>query len=191
MQSTGKLVLIVGPSGVGKGTLTNILRETQPDFYFPPSVTTRPPRDGEVDGEVYHFISDVEFEELRAKGELLEWAVVHATKKYATLKTPILEAITAGKTVIREIDIQGLISIQAAMSAGDLTSIFISPPDLETIKKRILHRQPDIDPAELAQRLVSAEKEMSQKDMADYEVVSRENEIDQLVAEVLAIIRSN
>jgi len=188
MHSTGKLILIVGPSGVGKGTLTNLLRERCPEFYFPPSVTTRPPRAGELDGEVYHFISDADFEDLKYNGELLEWAIVHATKKYATLKTPILEAIAAGKTVIREIDIQGLISIQAAMPADDLTSIFISPPDLDTIKKRILHRQPDIDPAELTRRLASAEKEMNQKELADYEVVSRENEIETLVADVLAII---
>lgn len=186
--SRGKLVLIVGPSGVGKGTLVDLLRTRHTAFFFPPSVTTRSPRAGEVDGQVYRFISDAEFERLRAADELLEWAVVHATRKYATLKTPILAAIAAGKVVVREVDIQGLISIRDKIPASDLVSIFISPPDLETIRQRILRRQPAIDPAELARRLASAEKELAQKNLANYEVVSREGEVENLAAEVLAII---
>ncbi len=189
-QVSGKLFLIVGPSGVGKGTLVNILRERYSEFYYPPSVTTRPPRDGEVEGEVYRFISDAEFEKLKEAGELLEWAVVHATKKYATLKQPILEAIKSNKTVIREVDIQGLKSIQQVLKPTQFTSIFISPPDLDTIRQRILKRQPKINPVELERRLSSAETELAEKTIADYEVISREGKIEELVTEVLQIINS-
>lgn len=185
----GKLVLILGPSGVGKGTLVDTLRREYTDFVYPISVTTREPRPGEVDGVVYHFISDAEFEAKKAAGELLEWAIVHATKKYGTLKSPIMNAIESGKTVIREIDIQGYISVREKVPAEQLVGIFISPPDLETIKNRIARRQPDMDPAELAHRLDSAEKEMAQRHLAKYEVVNREGEFEKTLAEVLAIIR--
>ena len=186
--STGKLYLIVGPSGVGKGTIVDILRQRYPAWVFPISVTTRPPRAGEVSGHVYDFISDAEFQRMLTQGELLEHAVVHATRKYGTLKAPILAAIHAGRTVVREIDIQGLISVQQVLPRDFFTSIFISPPSIDIIRSRILHRQPDIDPSELQHRLDSAQAEMSQKNKADHEVTSREGDIEGTVADVVALI---
>ena len=186
---SGKLFLIVGPSGVGKGTLVRQLREGNPDFFFPPSATTRAKREDEEEGRQYNFISDKEFTKLEEAGDFLETAIVHGIEKYGTLKKPILEAIEDGKVVIREVDIQGLISVRENMEKEKFEAIFISPPDFETLKKRILKRQPNISEEELARRLQSAEEEMSQKNLADHEVVSSEGEIGEMVEEVEGIIK--
>jgi guanylate kinase len=184
----GKLFLIVGPSGVGKGTLVNALREKHPEFYFPPSATTRKPREGEKDGQQYLFFSEVEFEKLESEGGFIETALIHQTEKYGTLRKPILEAIEASKIVIREVDIQGLVSITASLDRDLFSAIFVAPPDKETLRKRILHRQPDMAEEELARRLESADKEIAQKNLADFEVISEDNEIPAMVAKVEGII---
>lgn len=180
----GKLFLIVGPSGVGKGTLVRELRKRHPDFFFPPSATTRDKRAGEEEGNQYHFLSDAEFSELEQAGGFLETATVHGTERYGLLREPILEAIEAGKVVIREVDIQGLHSVHENLDKEKFEAIFVLPPDFETLKKRILKRQPNMDADELERRLQSAEKELAQKSLADVEMVSREGEIDRMVEEV-------
>jgi guanylate kinase len=184
----GKLFLIVGPSGVGKGTLVDALRAKHPEFYFPPSATTRNPREGEESGKQYLFLSEEEFSQIEATSGFLETALVHQTERYGTLKKPILEAIQKGKIVIREVDIQGLISIRAALEKNLFSAIFISPPDKETLKRRILQRQPEMSEAELQHRLASADKEIAQKNLADFEVISEDNEISAMVAQVEGII---
>jgi len=188
---TGKLFLIVGPSGVGKGTLVNALRKKHPEFYFPPSATTRAPRDGEEEGRQYHFLSDEEFAKLAKEGKFLETATVHETEKYGMLREPVLEAIGAGKVVIREVDIQGLKSVHQNLEKENFAAIFISPPDFETLEKRIRKRQSDISDEELERRLDSAKEEIAQKDIADFEVVSREGKIDEMVEEVEKIITNS
>jgi guanylate kinase len=188
IKMPGKLFLIVGPSGVGKGTLVDLLRKKHRSFYFPPSATTRPPRRGERDGKQYYFFTDARFEKLKKAGGFLETAVVHELCKYGTLKKPILEAIKKGKTVIREVDIQGLISIRKKLKKDLFAAIFISPPSLKILKSRILHRQPDMTSAELAHRMQSVKKELAGKHLADYEVVSEEDKLAKLVREVEGII---
>ena len=185
----GKLFLIVGPSGVGKGVLVKQLKIKHPEFFFPPSATTRKPRAGERDGEQYFFLAKEEFEKLEREAGFLETAIVHEAEKYGTLKESILRAINENKVVIREVDIQGLISIQEKLPREMFTAIFIAPPDLETLQARILRRQPNIDFSELRQRLTSAEKEMEQKDLVDYEIVSEEGQIDKMVEEFEIIIK--
>ena len=184
----GKLFLIVGPSGVGKGTLVNALRAKHPEFYFPPSATTRNPREGEAAGKQYLFFSEAEFEKLEKENGFLETALIHQKEKYGTLRKPILEAIAAGKIVIREVDIQGLISIQKCLEKALFSAIFISQPDKETLRKRILHRQPEMEAEELNRRLESADKEIAQKNLADFEVISEDSEIAAMVAQVEGII---
>ncbi|MFH0834280.1 MAG: guanylate kinase [Patescibacteria group bacterium] len=184
----GKLFLIVGPSGVGKGTLINELRARHPEFYFPISVTTRPIRKNEKAGEQYFFVSDDEFAELKQENKFLETALVHATEKYGTLREPIEEAIHAGQTVIREVDIQGLRSIQNALDQKHLVSIFLAPPSFEILTKRIHKRQPNMSAEELNRRLASAKKELAHKNLADFEVISEEGAIDKMVAAVEKII---
>ncbi|MFH0776441.1 MAG: guanylate kinase [Patescibacteria group bacterium] len=184
----GKLFLIVGPSGVGKGTLINELRARHSEFYFPPSVTTRPPRQNEKAGEQYFFVSDDQFAKLESQNKFLETAVVHAAEKYGTLREPIEAAIAANKVVIREVDIQGLQSIQRALDKKHFVSIFLMPPSFAILTKRIHKRQPGMPAEELERRLESARRELAQKDLADFEVISGENAVDQMVAEVEKII---
>ncbi|MFH1375465.1 MAG: guanylate kinase [Patescibacteria group bacterium] len=185
---SGKLFLIIGPSGVGKGVLIDALRQAHPEFYFPPSATTRQARAGESEGEQYHFMTAAEFENLEQQSGFLETATIHGTEKYGTLKQPILEAIESGKVVIREVDVQGLASIREGLAPEKFESIFIAPPNLEILKKRILRRQPEISAGELARRLKSAEEETAQKDLTDYEVISEEGQIPKMVSEVEGII---
>jgi guanylate kinase len=183
-----KIFFIVGPSGVGKGTLVNQLRERHPEFCFPPSVTTRPPRSGEVTGQQYEFVSEDEFANYEKNGELLEWALVHGLYRYGTLKKLILDPAQAGQVVIREVDIQGLVSIRQNLAAELFCAIFVAPPDLEALHERILRRQPDISAEELTHRLASAEKELAQKELADVVVTSREGEMAELVEKVERVI---
>ncbi len=185
---SGKLFLIVGPSGVGKGALVRELRTRHPEFFFPTSATTRAIRKNEKEGEQYHFISNEEFAKLESRGEFLETAAVHQFERYGILKQPILEAIKNSQIVIREVDIQGLQSILQNLRKELFSSIFISPPDFETLEKRILRRQPEISRKELAQRLKSARREIAQKDLADFEVISQEGAISKMVAEIEKII---
>ncbi|MBU1090201.1 guanylate kinase [Patescibacteria group bacterium] len=180
----GKLFLVVGPSGVGKGTLVNRLRERHPEFYFSPSATTRIPRKGEKEGRQYHFFSEEEFAKMESAGKFLETATVHETEKYGILREPILRAIQNGKVVIREVDIQGLRKIHENFKKEKFAAIFILPPDFVTLEKRILKRQPKISETELARRLKSAAEEIAQKNLADFEVVSGEGKIEKMVAEV-------
>ena len=162
-----RIFFIVGPSGVGKGTLVTRLRERHPEFCFPPSVTTRPPRPGEVDGVQYTFVTDAEFTNYEQNGELLEWALVHGLHRYGTLKKLILDPALAGQVVIREVDIQGLVSIRRNLPLELFCAIFVAPPDLPILRARILRRQPTMSAEELAHRLASAEKELAKKDLAD------------------------
>ncbi len=128
---SGKLVLIIGPSGVGKSVILRTLRERHPEFVFPRSATTRGRRQGESD-ILYHFVSDVEFDVWLKDGKFLEWAKVHQGDRYGTLVSEIIPAIEQGKTVVREVDAQGFESIrshEAFTSSGayPLLTIFILP----------------------------------------------------------------
>jgi guanylate kinase len=185
---SGKLFLIVGPSGVGKGTLTRALAERHADFVFPPSVTTRAPREHEVSGGQYLFVSEAEMDNYIAEGELLEWAVVHGEHRYGTLRQPIERAVAAGQTVLREVDIQGLKSIQQNLAREKFVSFFIVPPDLAALKRRILQRQPEMPESELMHRLASAEIELAQKELADYVLVSDDGKIPELIARAEELI---
>lgn len=183
----GKLFLILGPSGSGKGTVIAYLRKRFPEAIFPVSCTTRPPRSGEHDGEVYHFLPKEEFQKKRDAGEFLEWAVVHHDNMYGTLKKPILDALNAGKLVIREVDIQGVESIRRLLQADHLVSIFITAPSWENLKKRILKRSA-LSAEELAEREKSFNREMEFSKQCNYVVMSEEGKINKFCEEVATII---
>ena len=167
------LFLILGPSGIGKGTQINLLRERHPEFVFPKSVTTRAMRPGESEGNPYHFISDEQFDQYVSNGEFLEWAEVHKAARYGTLEKPIEEALAGGKSVIKELDIQGLMNIKSTIEKDgheaikkNLKSIFMMPPDEATLIKRITQRSV-IKEAELKARLDSAKREIEQAHLCD------------------------
>lgn len=184
----GKLFLILGPSGSGKGTVIEHLHKSFPDAVFPLSCTTRSPRPREKDGQVYHFLSKEEFQKKIDAGEFLEWAVVHHDNFYGTLKRPILDALAAGKVVIREVDMQGVRSIKKLLPPEQVVSIFITAPSWENLKHRILGRS-QIPQEELDQREKSFEKEMAFSRECDFVVMSEEGEIEDYCGKVEKIMK--
>lgn len=184
---TGKLFIISGPSGVGKGTVIRALKQQFPNFVFPISHTTRPMRPGEKDGEVYHFITSERFKEGISKGEFLEWAQVHKSFYYGTLKKPILDALEQGKIVIREVDVQGFHSIRKVIPRENLVTIFLKAENSKKLIERI-EKRGHLPTEEVVQRMVSAELEMKDAELFDYQVWSLENQIPQCVEDVKRII---
>lgn len=189
-MSKGKLFLILGPSGSGKGTVISHLHKEFPDAVFPLSCTTRVPRPGERDGDVYHFLTKEKFQEKIDAGEFLEWAVVHHDNFYGTLKQPILDAIAKGKIVIREVDIQGVESIRKILPKEKVVAIFITAPSWENLKHRILARS-KISESELKQREASFAREMKFSNKCDFVVMSEEGKIKEYCEKVAEIIRGN
>lgn len=189
LMKRGKLFLILGPSGTGKGTAIDFLRREFPEAIFPLSCTTRPPRPSEKDGQVYHFITKKDFKKKIAGGEFLEWAVVHHDNYYGTLKNPIISALNKRQTVIREVDIQGVESIKKLLPEDQVFSIFIAAPSWVSLKSRILKRS-KIPAQELAQRKKSFEKEMKFSRECDYVVMSEEGKIEEFCTEIEKIIKS-
>lgn len=189
-QKKGKLVLIVGPSGSGKGTIIKNLRDKHPDWIFPVSYTTRGIRPGEIPDQVYHFISEEEFKKGISDGRFLEYAIVHEIQYYGTDKDEILDAIKDGKIVVREVDIQGFHSIKKVLSKEELTSIFIEAKDLEELEKRIALRG-KLPPDELERRMESARNEITQAGDCDFRIVNEYGKIEKAVSEVEDIILGN
>ncbi len=187
-QATGKLILVLGPSGSGKGTVFRALKKAHPDYVFPLSCTTRDPRPGEKDGDVYHFVSKEDFLARREAGDFLEWAVVHGENYYGTLKSAIMEPLKAGKVVVREVDVQGLRSIRDLVPKEKLTSIFLTVDGWETLRRRILKRS-QLPEEELERRRQSFMKEMEWAEECDYVIESVEGEIQELIMLAESIIQ--
>ncbi len=183
----GKLFIISGPSGVGKGTVIRALKGLYPGFFYPISHTTRTMRPSEKDGEVYHFTSLEEFKEGIERGEFLEWAHVHQSNYYGTLKEPIMAALREGKVIVREVDVQGFHSIRKVIPAENLVTIFLKAESSEKLLERIAKRG-KLPEDELKRRMESAEKELKDADMFDYQVWSLDGKIPECVADVQKII---
>lgn len=166
-----RLVVLAGPTAVGKGTVSTYIRENYPDVHLSVSATTRKPRPGEVDGVNYYFVSDEEFDRLERSGEMLETATVHNAYRYGTPRPPIDRAIAEGKSVLLEIDIQGARSVKKAMPEAVL--VFLLPPTWEELVRRLIGRGTE-DSAEQARRLATAKVELAAQDEFDFRVVNRE-----------------
>ncbi len=185
---TGKLFIIAGPSGVGKGTVISHLKKLHPEWIYPISATTRDPRPGEKDGETYHFISRKEFEKMIEEKDLLEYAIVHQEEYYGTIKAPIIEALKQGRIIIREVDMQGLESIQKVIPKNNLVSIFLTVPNKKDLIDRIQKRG-KLPEEEIKRRMESAEREFEiGGEISDYQIPSLNNQISKCVHDVEKVI---
>lgn len=174
----GILFVVSAPSGAGKSTLCDALRQT-PDFVYSVSCTTRSPRAGEIEGEDYHFLSESDFLARVAAGEFLEHAEVHG-KYYGTLRDPILSNLEKGVDVLIDIDTQGATAIRAyddAFIRQALADVFIMPPDLEELRRRLTKRGTETL-VQIEVRLQTAAREMEHWRDYRYTIISQSIEED-------------
>ncbi len=179
----GQLVVVSGPSGVGKGTVVQRLLERLPDAEASVSFTTRPPRPGEAEGVDYHFVDDETFDELIAEGELLEWASVHRAR-YGTPRSWVQERLADGVDVLLEIDVQG--ALQVRRKVDDALLIFLAPPSREELARRLRLRGTE-SPDERERRLETAEAELAAAPAFDHVLVN--DEVDACVETITTILR--
>lgn len=168
-ERRGRLVVLVGPSGVGKGTIVSWITEHFPDYTVSISATTRPSRPGEREGVHYFFVSSERFDDMVEHSELLEWARVHGVHRYGTPIAPVEELLDAGKHVILEIDIQG--ARQVSKKIRQSLSIFVHPPSLAELEDRLASRGTE-DDAERRVRLATASREIAASGECDHQIVN-------------------
>jgi len=166
----GKIIIISSPSGAGKTTIVRKLLEQHNDFMFSVSATTRPKRDGEVDGKDYYFLTEHEFRQKIDANEFAEWEEVYAGKFYGTLKSEIERIWGAGKIGIFDIDVKGALSLKGVYGKQALT-IFIAPPSFATLEQRLQNRGTE-NPVALKERLTRASFEMEFRARFDESVIN-------------------
>ncbi|MAP63265.1 MAG: guanylate kinase [Microbacterium sp.] len=164
-----RLVVLAGPTAVGKGTVAAHIAAHHPEIHLSVSATTRPPRPGEVDGTHYYFVDDDEFDRMIADGELLEFATVHNRHRYGTPRRPIEAALADGRSVLLEIDLQGARQVRAADPAATL--VFLLPPSWDELVERLVGRGTE-DDEERARRLRTAKVELAAQNEFDHRVVN-------------------
>lgn len=183
-MTSPRLTVVSGPTAVGKGTVVQRLRQEHPEIFVSVSATTRPPRPGEIDGTHYLFVSEAQFDALVAENALLEWAVVHGTHRYGTLKAPVLKALASGRNALLEIDLQGARQVRKALPEARF--VFLAPPSWEELRRRLVGRGTE-SAAERERRLETAKAEMAAKDEFDHVIVN--GEIGQAVQDLVALLR--
>lgn len=179
-----KVFVITGPSGVGKGTLITMLLERVPDLELSVSATTRPPRQGEVDGRDYHFLTPEEFDRRIAEEDFLEFAT-YSGNRYGTLRSEVRRRLDAGRSVVLEIEVQGARQVRAAMRES--VQVFISPPDAAVLRRRLEGRGTDSAEA-IDRRLDVAAQELAAQDEFDHRVVN--DDLDRAADALEGIVRA-
>lgn len=182
MATKARLFVISGPAGAGKGTLVARIRDRRPNLDLSVSATTRKPREGEVDGVAYYFLSEEEFTRRVEAGEFLEWDG-HFDKRYGTLRSEVDSRLEAGHSVILEIDVNGALNVKRMNP--DAVLVFIAPPSLEVLEKRLRGRGTETE-EQIALRLARVEMEMAAAEQYDEVVVNDDletavNQLDALM----------
>jgi guanylate kinase len=181
MSDPGRLIVLSGPSGVGKTTVVRRLREDAPQLWVSVSATTRFPRPGEADGVNYLFVTDEQFDRLVADGDLLEWAQ-YAGNRYGTPRQPVDSVRDTGTPVLLEIEIEGARQVRSAVD--DALLVFLAPPSQEVLEQRLSGR--GTEPAEVvATRLERAQAELAAAD--EFDEVIMNDDIEQVVARLVAL----
>jgi guanylate kinase len=179
-----RVVVLSGPSAVGKSTVVRCLRDRIPDLHFSVSVTTRAPRPGEVDGIDYTFVSAEQFQQLIDDGELLEWADIHSgLHRSGTPAAPVRAARAAGVPVLIEVDLAGARAVKATMP--EVTTVFLAPPSWEVLEERLVGRGTE-SPEVQARRLATAREELAAQ--GDFDVVVVNSQLESACAELVSLL---
>lgn len=182
----GRLVVLAGPSAVGKSTVVHRLRTDVPDLYFSVSMTTRQPRPGEVDGKDYFFVTDEDFQRCIDAGEMLEWADIHGgLQRSGTPAGPVREALAAGRPVLVEVDLVGARNIKRLMP--EASTVFLAPPSWEVLVERLTGRGTEPEDV-IRRRLETARGELEAQGEFDDVVVN--DDVETAVAAIADILLS-
>lgn len=181
----GQLVVLAGPSAVGKSTVVSGLRSAVPDLYFSVSMTTRAPRPGEVDGKDYFFVTPEHFQGRIDSGEMLEWADIHGgLQRSGTPAGPVHEAMGAGRPVLVEVDLAGARNIKRLLPEAQ--TVFLAPPSWEVLVQRLTGRGTET-PEVIERRLTTAREELDAQGEFDTVVVN--DDVDAAVATIASILQ--
>lgn len=183
-EGRGILFVVSSPSGGGKGTLIQRVLKKVPNLSYSVSFTTRAPRNGELNGREYFFVTQKQFKEMEAANEFLEWAQVHS-KLYGTARQQVAREVSEGRDIILEVDVQGAASVRTLMA--DSVSIFILPPSFEVLKQRLRARGTD-SPEELDLRLRNAPNEL--KDYSAFQYVILNDDVERAANQMAAIVHA-
>ena len=178
-----RLVVLAGPTAVGKGTVSAAVRDDHPEVFLSVSATTRKPREGEVNGVHYLFVSDEEFDTMVAEGQLLEWATVHNMARYGTPRGPVEKALADGRPAMLEIDLQGARLVRETMP--EAIFVFLAPPTWDELVRRLVGRGTETE-AERERRLETARVELAAEKEFDVTIVN--HEVHQAAEELVTLM---
>ncbi|AKK08877.1 guanylate kinase [Corynebacterium testudinoris] len=181
----GRLIVLAGPSAVGKSTVVHRLRSDVKDLYFSVSMTTRAPRPGEVDGVDYFYVTADQFQDNIDRGRMLEWAEIHGgLQRSGTPAEPVEEALAQGRPVLVEVDLEGARNVKAKKPEAE--TVFLAPPSWEVLVDRLTGRGTEPDDV-IARRLETAREELACQGEFDHVVVN--DNVDDAVAAISAILQ--
>lgn len=183
--NSGRIVVLAGPSAVGKSTVVRRLRSDVPDLFFSVSMTTRDPRPGEVDGEDYIYVTREQFEQNIAAGKMLEWAEIHGGLQLSgTPRQPIEDALAESRPVLVEVDLEGARNVKKLLP--EVQTVFLAPPSWEALVERLTGRGTETEEA-IQRRLQTAKVEMASQSEFDHVVVN--DDVNQAVAAISSFLK--
>lgn len=181
----GRVFVLSGPSGVGKSTLIELLKQDQFPITYCVTATTRKRRNGEIDGVHYFFLSEEEFDRKLTEGGFLEWAVVHNEYRYGIPASSVQGGLSKGQDLIMAPDVQGAATVRGKLS--DVITVFLEPPSLDELVSRLADRNTETE-EQVRIRLATAQEEMRQRALYDYAIVNHRGRAREAVDELKAII---